>query len=117
MLVARLNFLVHKAAISPVSDIGGGLYVPHPVGIVLDADAGSNLVLFANAIVSFGGEGPDRAATPIRPRLGDDVVVGAYAIVVGDVTVGSGARLGAGAVVDADVANGAVVMRAAWRSG
>lgn len=116
MLVARLNFLVHKAAISPASTIGGGLYVPHPVGIVLDADAGSNLVLFANAIVSFGGEGPARTATPIRPRLGDDVVVGANAIVVGDIVVGSGARLGAGAVVDTGVADGAVVVRAVRRS-
>lgn len=116
MLVARLNLLMHKAAISPASDIGGGLYVPHPVGIVLDADAGVNLVLFANAVVSYAFDRAAPSPSAVRPRLGDDVVVGAYAIVVGDVEVGSGARLGAGAVVDADVAPGAVVMRATGRS-
>ncbi len=116
ILVARLNLLVHKAAISPASEIGGGLYVPHPVGIVLDADAGANLVLFANAVVSGAIERAAPTAEWVRPRLGDDVVVGAFAIVVGGVEVGSGARLGAGAVVDADVAPGAIVMRATRRS-
>src|SRR3990172_3794438 len=39
-VVALANFVVHKVAINPRSSIGGGLYIPHPVGVVFDGRAG-----------------------------------------------------------------------------
>ena len=100
-VVALANFVVHKAAINPRSSIGGGLYIPHPVGVVFDGRAGERLTLFARATVSGDGMGRgslDRGAHD-RPTLGEDVVVGAHAVIAGGVAVGDGTIIGANAVL------------------
>jgi serine acetyltransferase len=95
--VARANFRIHKAWIAPDAAIGPGLYIPHTAGVLFDGRAGSGLTLFANALVGRG------AADHRAPRLGDDVTVGAFAIVTGGVSIGDGARIGPGCVVGHDV--------------
>ena len=42
-----VNFLLHKAYISPESEIAGGLYIPHTVGVSFCGSAGKNLTLYA----------------------------------------------------------------------
>jgi serine O-acetyltransferase len=96
--VARLNYRIHKAWISPDSRIGPGLYIPHTAGVVFDGIAGSDLTLFANALV-----GRTHAQPPARPHLGHDVIVGAFSVVSGGVTIGDGVRIGPGSVVETDV--------------
>jgi serine O-acetyltransferase len=95
---ARLNYRIHKAWISPDSRIGPGLYIPHTAGVLFDGSAGRDLILFANAVV-----GRTHAALPARAELGDDVTVGAFAVLTGGIRVGNGARIGPGSVVACDV--------------
>jgi serine O-acetyltransferase len=110
MALAWCNLLLTRASIAPASRIGPGCYIPHPsTGIVFQGSAGRNLRLFAGCAVAA-------ARTPLHggelheaPRLGDDVSVGAKALVTGPVVVGDGVRIGFNAVVDRDVASGARV--------
>jgi serine O-acetyltransferase len=104
--LARVNFLLHKAAIHPASRIEAGLYIPHTVGIVFHGEAGKRLTLYAGAVVdAAGGE----AACP---HLADDVSVGARAVVAGAVRLGRGVKLSPLAVVRKDVPSSTVVTSA-----
>lgn len=111
LAVTYLNFLVHKAIISPGARVGPGFYIPHTVGVILHGHAGANLTLYAHAVVC--------SSTPIIrkidvtdecPILGDDVTVGAHSMVVGPVSIGSGTTVGLGVGVTMDVPPRSVVM-------
>jgi len=96
--LAGVNHLLHKAAIHPACRIGAGLYIPHTAGVVFRGHAGRDLTLFARAVVDAG------AAHAASPRLGDGVTIGAGAVVLGAVQVGSGAKLAPLAVLRTDAA-------------
>lgn len=95
-----LNAIVHRADLSHAAEIGPGLYIPHTSGIVFRGHAGSHLTLyFRSAVV---GAHPDPRRDPMPegcPILGDDVTVGVFSVIVGEVHVGHGAFVGAGTVV------------------
>jgi serine O-acetyltransferase len=86
-------------------NIAGGLLIPHPNGVVVHPDAtiGPNCVLFQQVTL---GTGP----RPGLPDLGGGVEVGPGAKVLGGVTVGDFATIGANAVVIDDVPPGAVAV-------
>lgn len=90
---------------------GRQLYLPHPFGVVVHGRSrlGDRVTLYQNVTL---GEDNER---PGAPTIGDDVVIGAGAIVLGAVTVGDGARIGAGSVVLDDVPPGAVAVGAPAR--
>lgn len=77
--------------------IGGGLFMPHPNGVVIHPDAviGPNCLIFQQVTI---GVIRGRA-----PRLGGHVDVGAGAKLLGEITIGDHARVGANAVVVTDV--------------
>jgi serine O-acetyltransferase len=81
----------------PGGKIGGGFYIAHPVGCVLVADRiGSNVTVIGQ--VTFGTRTDSR-----WPSIGDGVFVGAGARVLGGITIGDRAQIGANAVVVHDV--------------
>lgn len=84
--------------------IGGGLLLPHPNGVVVhpDAEIGPNCLLFQQ--VTLGG-GPKAA-----PRLIGHVDVGAGAKILGAITIGEHARIGANAVVTKNIPAGATAI-------
>lgn len=86
--------------------VGEDLYLPHPHGIVVHAGAriGSRCTIYQNVTLGETGTGPG------VPVIGDDVMIGAGAIVLGPVTVGDGAIIAGGAVVIEDVPSGAIVV-------
>lgn len=85
-------------------NIGGGLYIAHPVGCVIVAEEmGDNVTIISQ--VTFGTRGDRR-----WPRVGDAVFVGAGARLLGGIHIGSGAQVGANAVVVHDVRDGATVV-------
>jgi serine O-acetyltransferase len=95
--------IVMGAEFSPSARIGPGLAVPHAgrgVSIADDAVIGGNCMIFP--FVTIGRDG--RSASPC---LEDDVTVGTGARILGPVTVGSRARVGANSVVIRDVPDGA----------
>jgi serine O-acetyltransferase len=85
--------------------IGPGLFISHGQATVLSAERiGANLQVHQGVTVGWDYRG-DR-----RPIIGDDVFIGAGAKILGAVTVGDGARIGANAVVVCDVPAGATAV-------
>jgi len=78
--------------------IGRGLRLPHPQNINLAgfADIGEFCTIYHNVSIAWNGFKP---TVPHSPKIGDQVLIGANAIIVGDVTIGSDVLIGAGAVV------------------
>ncbi|WNB86758.1 serine O-acetyltransferase EpsC [Cellulomonas sp. ATA003] len=111
-LPARLLSQAVRAAtgieIHPGARIGRRLFIDHGMGVVVGetAEVGDDVVLFHGA--TLGGKAMRRGKR--HPSLGDGVVVGAGAKVLGPVWVGDGAQIGANAVVIADVPPGSVAV-------
>lgn len=94
--------------IHPGARIGRGLFIDHGMGVVIGetAEIGDFCTLYQN--VTLGGTGKDKGKR--HPTLGNHVLVGAGAKVLGPFTVGDNARVAAGAVVlDAVPANATAV--------
>lgn len=83
--------------IHPAAKIGKGLFIDHGMGVVIGetAEIGDNCTIYQN--VTLGGTGKDHGKR--HPTLGDNVLIGSGAKVLGPFTVGSNARVAAGAVV------------------
>lgn len=94
--------------ISPTTSIGQGLYIGHFGGIVISPHAtlGSNVNLAHGVTIGATSRGRRRGA----PTLEDRVWVGAHAIIVGKITIGSEALIAPGAYVNFDVPSGSVVL-------
>lgn len=86
------------------ADIGGGLYIAHPIGtVVAPQRIGRNCTIVAAVTIGMRNEWE-------FPAIGDDVFIGAGARVLGGITIGDRARIGANAVVTRDVPAGATVV-------
>ncbi|MBK9439987.1 MAG: serine acetyltransferase [Comamonadaceae bacterium] len=105
VLFHRLWSTVRGADIALSCQIGGGLLLPHPNGVVLYPGAliGPNCLIFQQVTLGTRGK-------PGAPRLAGHVDVGAGTKLLGHITVGPHALVGANAVVLSDVpAHGMVV--------
>ncbi len=87
--------------IHPGATIGKGLFIDHGSGVVIGETAivGDNCTLYQG--VTLGGTGKDTGKR--HPTLGNNVLVGAGAKLLGNFTIGDGAKIAAGAVVLRDV--------------
>ncbi len=93
----------HKTGIEihPGATIGKGLFIDHGMGVVIGetAEVGDNCTIYQN--VTLGGTGKDHGKR--HPTLGNNVLVGSGAKVLGPFKVGDNARIAAGAVVLSEV--------------
>ena len=98
-LVSLMNFFLFGIEIAVRCPIGKGLYFPHTQGTVIGAySIGENAIIFQG--VTFGALEVDFSyQESSRPTIGDGVIIGSGAKVLGGITVGSGSRIGANAVV------------------
>jgi serine O-acetyltransferase len=87
--------------IHPAARIGGGLFIDHGVGVVIGetAELGRDVTLYQG--VTLGGTG--FAAGKRHPTVQDNVTIGSGAKLLGPVTIGHGAKVGANTVVVTDV--------------
>ena len=95
--------------IHPGAEIGSSVFIDHGAGVVVGETSkiGSGCLLYQGAVLG----GTSKARHKKRhPTLGENVEVGAGAIILGPVTIGAGARIGAGSVVVRDVPAGATVV-------
>jgi serine O-acetyltransferase len=94
--------------IHPGARIGGGVFIDHGMGVVIGetAEVGEDVTLYQG--VTLGGTSLKREKR--HPTLERQVVVGAGAAVLGAITIGARARVGAGSVVVADVPADSVVV-------
>ncbi|MFD7921574.1 serine O-acetyltransferase [Streptomyces sp. NPDC059740] len=103
--------------IHPGARIGSGLFIDHACAVVIGEDAvlGSDVTLYHQVTLGAVGWWRDRTRPPgerRHPTLGDGVVVGAGASVLGPVAVGDGAFIGAHALVTSEVPAGGRVLAA-----
>jgi serine O-acetyltransferase len=103
----RYNFwsLVTQSDVSLYATLGRGLKLPHPNGVVIHEDAviGTDCMIMQQVTIGMIGDGD-------VPTVGNNVYVGAGAKIIGRVSVGDGARIGANAVVVHDVPAGATAV-------
>jgi serine O-acetyltransferase len=99
--------------ISRQATIGPGLYIGHFGGIVVSRHAviGANCNLSQEVTIGVSGDGANRGA----PKIGDDVYIAPGAKIFGPITIGHRAKIGANAVIHADVPDGAVAVAASFQ--
>jgi len=118
-LVSHLGRFVTGIEIHPAAVLGPGLFIDHGMGMVIGetAEVGENVTLLQG--VTLGGTSLRREKR--HPTLGDNVVVGAGAKILGSFTIGAGSRIGAGSVVVREVPENSVVVgvpgRVTYRDG
>jgi len=102
-ICSMLNVVLFGIEVSPKVKIGGGLFLPHTVGTVLGAESiGENVTIMQG--VTLGAKEPDMQFMPsTRPIIGNNVLIGAGAKVIGRIKVEDFAKIGANAVVVKDV--------------
>lgn len=106
--VSHLGRALTGIEIHPGARIGEGFFIDHGMGVVIGETTiiGDDVHLFQG--VTLGGTSTRR--TKRHPTLNRNVVVGAGAKVIGDVTIGENAKIGAGSVVVTNVPPNATVV-------
>ena len=96
-LISQLARFLTGIEIHPGATIGKGLFIDHGMGVVIGETTiiGENVTLFQG--VTLGGTGKEHGKR--HPTLGDNIVVGTGAKILGNIEVGSNSYIGANAVV------------------
>jgi serine O-acetyltransferase len=107
-LIASLARTVTGIEIHPAARIGDGFFIDHGMGVVIGetAEIGNDVTLYQG--VTLGGTG--FATGKRHPTLQDNVTVGSGAKMLGPITIGHGAKIGANTVVIHDVPANATVV-------
>ncbi|MBL7070849.1 MAG: serine O-acetyltransferase [Candidatus Omnitrophica bacterium] len=105
-LLARLNVTLTGAEIEFNAEIGPGMFISHPVGIVIGRGTriGSGATLFQG--VSFGVKSWHPDDIKKFPKVGNNCFFFAHAVILGDVTIGDNCVVAAQAVVTKDMPDG-----------
>lgn len=96
-LLSQLGRFFTGIEIHPGAKIGPGFFIDHGMGVVIGetAEIGENCTLYQG--VTVGGTGTQREKR--HPTLGDNVVVGAGAKILGSIRIGNNVKVGGGSVV------------------
>ncbi|KEI06640.1 serine O-acetyltransferase [Clostridium botulinum] len=94
--------------IHPGAKIGKGLFIDHGMGVVIGetAEVGDNVTLYHG--VTLGGTGKDKGKR--HPTVGNNVLIGSGAKILGPIYIGNDAKVGANAVVLKEVPDGVTVV-------
>ncbi len=99
----------YACEISPYAAIDGGFILHHTLGIVIGHEViiGRNCEVFQNVTIGSNRKKKDGRGMPI---IGDNVSIGAGAVVVGSIKIGNNVMIGANSYVDKDIPDGACVV-------
>ena len=100
-IISYITRIITGIEIHPAAKIGRKFFIDHGEGVVIGetTEIGDNVLIYQQ--VTLGGTGKEHGKR--HPTLGDNVIVGAGAKVLGNITIGEGTRIGAGSVVVEDV--------------
>lgn len=111
-VIHLLNLRLTGAEIGHNCDIGAGIVVKHPLGLVLGGGSvvGRNCTFLRN--VTLGERNPDMESNSGRlyPTLGENCMVGTGATILGPVTIGDDVKIGAHALVLKDAPSGVTIV-------
>ena len=107
-LISQLSRFFTGIEIHPGAKIGRGLCIDHGMGVVIGetAEIGDDVLIYHG--VTLGGTGKDKGKR--HPTVGNNVVIGSGAKVLGPIYIGDGAKIGSNAVVLKDVPAGATAV-------
>jgi len=107
-VLAHFTRMLTGVEIHPGARIGRRVVIDHGMGVVIGetAEVGDDVMMYHG--VTLGGTGFTHEKR--HPTIGDKVLLGAHAIVLGPVQIGHGAKIGAGAVVTKTVPPGATAI-------
>jgi serine O-acetyltransferase len=99
--ISQISRLLTQIEIHPGAKIEKGFFIDHGAGVVIGetSEIGKNVTLYQG--VTLGGTGKQKGKR--HPTVGDNVVIGAGAIILGAITIGDNSRIGAGAMVTKSV--------------
>jgi serine O-acetyltransferase len=106
--ISHISRFLTGIEIHPGATIGEGFFIDHGMGVVIGETSviGDNVTLYQG--VTLGGTSHLRAKR--HPTLGNNVVVGVGAQLIGDITIGDNTKVGAGSVVVSSVPANATVV-------
>ena len=106
--LSQVARLLTGIEIHPAAQIGRRLFIDHGMGVVIGETSviGDDVTLYQG--VTLGGTGKEKSKR--HPTIGNGVVIGAGARVLGNIRVGDNSRVGAGSVVLRDVPDNATIV-------
>ena len=109
-LINTISRFLTAIDIHPGAKIGRNLFIDHGFVVIGEtAEIGDNVTMYQGS--TLGGTNPTNGVGGKRhPTIGDDVIVSLGAAILGPIEVGNGARIGANAVVNKDVPEGATMV-------
>ena len=114
-VISQFSRFLTGIEIHPKAKIGKNLFIDHGMGVVIGetSEIGDNVTIYH--MVTLGGISPSINSDSQReikrhPTLMDNVVVGSGAQILGPITIGKNAKVGANAVVTKDVPDNAVMI-------
>ncbi|ACD22015.1 serine O-acetyltransferase [Clostridium botulinum] len=112
--ISQLSRFLTGIEIHPGATIGRGLFIDHGMGVVIGetAEIGNDVILYHG--VTLGGTGKDKGKR--HPTVGNNVLIGAGAKVLGPINIGDNAKIGSNAVVLHDVPQGATTVGVSARN-
>jgi serine O-acetyltransferase len=107
----KINYKAHEltgADIHPGATIGRSFFIDHATGVVIGETSivGDHVIMYQG--VTLGGVSFNKGKR--HPTIGNHVVIGAGAIILGDITIGNNVRIGAGSVVLKDIPDDCTVV-------
>ncbi len=107
-LISQVNRFFTQIEIHPGAIIGRRFFIDHGAGVVIGetSEIGDDVLMYQGVVL--GGTMLQKKKR--HPTIGNNVVIGSRAIILGAITVGNGARIGSGSVVIKSVPPGATVV-------
>lgn len=108
-LISHFGRFITGIEIHPGAEISDGVFIDHGMGVVIGetAEIGDNVTMFQGVVL--GGTGAAKGKKR-HPTVGDNVTIGAGAILLGPITVGHNVKIGAGSVVLCDIPSDATAV-------
>ncbi len=107
-IVSQFNRMLTGIEIHPGASIGRRCFIDHGMGVVIGetTEIGDDVLLYQG--VTLGGTGKEKGKR--HPTIGDNVVIGTGAKILGNITIGSHTKIGAGSVVIRSVPDNSTVV-------
>ena len=107
-LISQLSRFFTGIEIHPGAKIGKGLFIDHGMGVVIGetAEIGDNVTIYHG--VTLGGTGKEKGKR--HPTVGNNVLIGCGAKVLGNIRIGDNSNIGANSVVLKDIPAGATAV-------
>ena len=107
-IISHINRFITGIEIHPGAQIGRRFFIDHGMGVVIGetAEIGDDVLMYQGVVL--GGKSLEKKKR--HPTLGNNVTIGAGAIVLGALNIGDNAKIGAGTVVVKDIPPNSTVM-------